>query len=125
MRYTAWRSLAQTGRSPRQYAENMSDLTAEDEDGCLLFRLYRVIRQEDNSVVEDAFVLPVKHDPAAWLAAWHYAGLTANAELARQLRAWLIDNTPQEDHLDTEGQRNREALEKVRDVVTSYKDVND
>jgi hypothetical protein len=44
---------------------------------------YIVVRYEDNAPVDDAFVLGIRKDPAAWLAYWHYANLTYNTELAQ------------------------------------------
>jgi hypothetical protein len=86
---------------------------------------YRAIRREDDSTADDVHMLPLRRDPAAWLTAWYYAGLTAYAELARRLRAWLVDHRPQETGLNAEGERTREALERVREVIASYKEVSD
>lgn len=80
---------------------------------------YRVVRLDRDEEVDDAFVLRVRKDPVGWLAAWHYASLTYNAELAQHLRRWLRDNLPDEESLGTEGQTNREALNQVQQVAAS------
>lgn len=88
-----------------------------------LGKKYHVVRVEDNTPVDDAFVLRVKRDPVGWLASWHYANLTYNADLARDLRAWLLQNVPDESTLGTEGQINRLALEEVRKVKASEESI--
>jgi hypothetical protein len=78
---------------------------------------YVVSRTEDNEPVSDAFVLRVRKDPVAWLVCWDYANLTQNAELAETLRAWLLQNTPSEETLGSEGRINRQVLSKVQDIT--------
>jgi hypothetical protein len=80
---------------------------------------YYVVKAEDKSPVDDAFVLRVRKDPAGWLATWHYATLTHNTELALALRSWLLQNTPSEASLGSEGKINRQALEAVQQILAS------
>lgn len=75
---------------------------------------YMVHRVDNGQIVEDAFVLRITKDPVGWLAAWEYAALTNNGELAEEMRQWLLQNKPTEDTLGTEGRLNREALGQVR-----------
>ena len=80
---------------------------------------YVVSRTEDNEPVSDAFVLRVRKDPVAWVVCWEYANLTQNSELATTLRAWLLQNTPSEETLGSEGRINRQALGKVQDIIAA------
>lgn len=80
---------------------------------------YIVSRTEDNEPVSDAFVLRVRKDPVAWLACWEYAKLTQNAELAAALRSWLLQHTPSDETLGSEGRINRLALSKVQDITSA------
>ena len=81
---------------------------------------YIVVRYEDNAPVDDAFVLRIRKDPAAWLACWHYVNLTYNGELAQALRQWLLQNVPSESTLGSEGQINRQALQGVKDISEAF-----
>jgi hypothetical protein len=81
---------------------------------------YVVSRIEDNEPVSDAFVLRVRKDPVAWLACWHYATLTYNAELSQSLRSWLMQNTPSEETLGSEGKVNHQALNAVQEIATTF-----
>ncbi|MFQ5861384.1 MAG: hypothetical protein ACE5IG_07560 [Dehalococcoidia bacterium] len=80
---------------------------------------YHTVRVEDDAPVDDGFVLRVRKDPVGWLAAWYYASLTYNAELGTALRQWLLQNTPQEESLGSEGQVNRQALDNVKAILAS------
>jgi hypothetical protein len=80
---------------------------------------YVVSRTEDNEPVSDAFVLRVRKDPVAWLVCWDYANLTHNPEMSKTLRAWLLQNTPSEETLGSEGKINRQALGKVQDITAA------
>ncbi len=75
---------------------------------------YTVHRTDNGELVGDAFVLRITKDPAAWLAAWEYASLTGDEELATDMRQWLLNNKPTEETLGTEGRLNQEALGQVR-----------
>lgn len=78
-----------------------------------LERKYEVRRLDDGSVVDDAFVLRVSKDPAAWVAAWSYALVTRNEDLRRDMERWLGNNTPTAESLGTEGQLNRAVLNSI------------
>lgn len=80
---------------------------------------YEVARADGGGKVDDAFVLRVRSDPAAWLAAWYYASMTYNMELAKDMHQWLLNNTPAEESLGSEGKTNQELLAKVADMVNA------
>lgn len=80
---------------------------------------YVVSRTEDNEPVSDAFVLRVRKDPVAWLACWEYAKMTHNSDLAETLRSWLLENTPSEETLGSEGRVNQQALGAVQDITNA------
>ena len=80
---------------------------------------YRVTASGGGPDLEDAFVLRVEKDPAAWLSAWYYASTTYNMDLARDLRQWLLNNVPSQDSLGSEGSVNRELLSQVADTANA------
>lgn len=82
-----------------------------------------MVRYEDNAPVDDAFVLRVRKDPAAWLACWHYANLTYNTDLAQSLRHWLLQNASDDVTLGSEGKINRQALQWVKDISEPVHDL--
>ena len=84
-----------------------------------LIRKYRVTTENGNQSIDDAFVLRVRSDPAAWLSAWYYAGMTYNANLAGEMRQWLRDNTPSKETLGSEGKTNERLLATIEDTVST------
>jgi hypothetical protein len=81
-----------------------------------LERKYEVRRVADGAAVDDAFVLRIRKDPAAWMAAWNYATSTRNGELRRDMERWLRENVPTAESLGTEGQINRDLLTSIMQI---------
>ncbi len=78
---------------------------------------YEVRRADDGEQLDDVFVLRVRQDPLGWLAAWYYASMTQNMELAQDMRQWLLDNAPTQETLGDEGRLNAKLLDKVMDTA--------
>jgi hypothetical protein len=81
-----------------------------------LERKYEVRRVADGAVVDDAFVLRIRKDPVAWIAAWNYAISTRNEDLRRDMERWLRENVPTAGSLGTEGQVNRDLLTSITQI---------
>ena len=80
---------------------------------------YQVKKTGSDEGVEDAFVLRVQSDPAAWLAAWYYASMTYNMDLAGDMRQWLLDHAPNAKSLGDEGKLNEHLLSNVEDMMNA------
>jgi hypothetical protein len=80
---------------------------------------YEIRRTKDTELIHDGFVLRVRSDPAAWMAAWYYASMTYNMDLARDMREWLLNNMPTEETVGSEGETNSHLLEKVADMANA------
>jgi hypothetical protein len=56
-----------------------------------LIKKYNVFKADDNSAVDDCFVLRPDKDPTAAIALRAYADATENQELALDILRWLLD----------------------------------
>lgn len=72
----------------------MSQDTSSERTDRGLYQKYSVTK--DDEPQDGCFVLKPESDPAARAALWEYAHETNDAELAADLRAWVLSISPEE-----------------------------